>query len=261
MSAASNERHQDSTLYVSTIGGYGVAKVFNGLSDNTPFSSPPWKAAFDDYSDQFDIDRDIGGMVTGRIWGLASHDSQLAVAFTMHPKDMVEYRTTAEERTAIVFIPLDKQSDEEGAVAVSQPPELPPELQRARREAVLGYILHAEQQPDGYSALSRKVIYAASCCAILECKNEALLARARESLEWLMEHTSLDLHEEMSLSNVVERKSPQQLEPPGREVLEQCNICGAGIAGYSVKESQCANGHIFGMFLISFPLVLRLSAL
>lgn len=252
MLSTSNESDQQSTLYLSTIGGYGAAHVFNGLSDHTPFSLPPWKAAIDDYTDQFDIDRDLGGMVTGRIWGLACHNGHLAVAFTVHPKDMIEYRTAAEERTTVVFIPLDKQGEEESAIATSEPPaDQTAELQREKREAVLGYILHADQRPDGYSALSKKVIYAAARCAILDCENEALLARARESLEWLMTLTGLDLREEMSRSSVVEPKSLETLEPPGKEIFEQCDICDADIACNSVQESQCANGHVFGMLLRS----------
>ncbi|ODM22458.1 hypothetical protein SI65_00046 [Aspergillus cristatus] len=253
MSSTSNERDQQSTLYLSTLGGYGAAQAFNGVSDQIPFSLPPWKAAIDDYTDQFDIDRDLGGMVTGRIWGLACHNGHLAVAFTVHPKDMIEYRTAAEERTTIVFIPLDKQSEEESATAMSKPPaDQTAELQRAKREAVLGYILHAEQRPDGYSELSKKVTYAAARCAILDCENEALLARARESLDWLMAITGLDFREEMSRLSIVEPKSPEKLEPPGKEIFEQCDICDAGIACNSIHESQCANGHVFARCNLTF---------
>ena len=249
-----NESDQQLTLYLSTIGGYGAAQVFNSLSDRTPFSLPPWKAAIDDYTDQFDIDRDLGGMVTGRIWGLGCHNGHLAVAFTVHPKDMIEYRTAAEERTTVIFVPLNKQNEGESTMGISElPANQTAELQRVKREAVLGYILHSEQRPDGYSALSKKVIYASARCVILDCENEALLARARESLEWLMTLEVLDLHDEMPRSSVVEPKSPETLEPLGKEIFEQCDICDAGIACNSVQESQCANGHVFGMS--SFPLL------
>jgi len=248
MLSTSNERDQQSTLYLSTIGGYGAAQVFNGLSDHTPFSPPPWKAIIDDFTDQFDIDRDLGGMVTGRLWGLASHNGHIAVAFTVHPRDMIEYRTAAEERTTVVFIPVGKQSEEESATAMSQLSVVQTaELRCAKREAVLGYILHAEQRPDGYSALSKKVIYAAARCAILDCVNEALLARARESVEWLMTIMGLNLREEMSRSSVVEPKFHNTLEPLGKEIFEKCDICDASIACNSIHESQCANGHVFGM--------------
>lgn len=248
MLSTSNERNEQSTLYLSTIGGYGVAQVFNGLTDHTPFSLPPWKAAIDDYTDQFDIDRDLGGMVTGKIWGLACHNGHLAVAFTVHPKDMIEYRTAAEERTTVVFIPLDKQSEEENAIAISElPADQTTEMQCAKREAVLGYILHANQRSDGYSTFSKKVIYAAARCVILNCENEALIARARESLEWLMTFTGLNLRDDMSCSSAIELKTLETLEPSAREVFEKCDICDASIACNSVQESQCANGHVFGM--------------
>lgn len=181
-------------------------------------------------------------MVTGRIWGLACHKGSLAVAFTMHPKDMVEYRTAAEERTVITFTQLYEDTRDE-------PADLSPEALRAKREAVIGYILHCEK-----SQLSKKVVYAAACCAILDCQKEDLLARSRASLEWLASVTGVDLSEEISKCTTepgtIEPKSPDELSGPGKEIFEQCDICDAGIRWYSVTEAQCANGHLFGTFVL-----------
>lgn len=138
MSVALNEKSQQSALYFGTSGGYGATKEFNDLGDQTSLSLPPWKASFDDYCEQFDIDRDLGGMVTGTIWGLACHDGVIATAFTMHPKDLVEYRTAAEERTVITFTPLVSRR-EEGDTGLSQEvADHSPEFLRTKREAILG---------------------------------------------------------------------------------------------------------------------------
>lgn len=234
---------RDGTLYLSTNGGYGAAKSIHDLDDTT-LSQAPWKDSFDSYCEQFDIDRDLGGMVTGRIWGLACHNGVLAVAFTMHPKDMVEYRTAAEERTIITFTQLYPDTRE-------QPADLSAEALRTKRETVIGYILHSEQLPDGRSQLSKKAIYAAACCAILDCQNEELLARSRTSLEWLASVTGADLSKEISkctpASGTIEPKSSSELSGPGTEIFERCEICDAGVRWYSVTEAQCANGHLFGM--------------
>lgn len=253
MSVALNEKNQQSTLYFGTSGGYGATKEFNDLGDQTSLSPPPWKASFDDYCEQSDIDRDLGGMVTGTIWGLGCHDGVIATAFTMHPKDLVEYRTAAEERTVITFTPLDPRRDEHGTGSSLEVADHSPEFLRMKREAVLGYILHAEQGLDGSSSLSKKVVYAAACCAIHESENEELLDRARMSLEWLATATGADLNEEISKctpgANTIEPKSTEQLQGPGGEMFEQCDMCDAGIAWDSTQEAQCVNGHLFGMHL------------
>lgn len=253
MSVALNEKNQQSTLYFGTSGGYGATKEFNDLGDQTSLSPPPWKASFDDYCEQFDIDRDLGGMVTGTIWGLGCHDGVIATAFTMHPKDLVEYRTAAEERTVITFTPLDPRRDEHGTGSSLEVADHSPEFLRMKREAVLGYILHAEQGLDGSSSLSKKVVYAAACCAIHESENEELLDRARMSLEWLATATGADLNEEISKctpgANTIEPKSTEQLQGPGGQMFEQCDMCDAGIAWDSTQEAQCVNGHLFGMHL------------
>lgn len=251
MSVNGNER-RDCALYLSTNGGYGAAKLFNDSTDGSSLFPPPWKDSFDSYCEQFDIDRDLGGMVTGRIWGLACHDEVLAVAFTMHPKDMVEYRTAAEERTVIIFTQLDRQRDGEGDIDLRQgTTDISPEVLRMRRETVIGHILHSDQAADGSSLLAKKVIYAAACCAILDCENEELVAQARASLEWLATATGADLSDEISkcksVSNPIEPKPASDLNGPGKQLFERCDICDAGIGWYSVKEAQCANGHLFGM--------------
>lgn len=253
MSVALDEKSQQSTLYFGTSGGYGATKEFNELGDQTSLSLPPWKASFDDYCEQFDIDRDLGGMVTGTIWGLGCHDGIIATAFTMHPKDLVEYRTAAEERTVITFTPLDSRRDEGDAGLNQEVADHSLEFPRMKREAVLGYTLHAEQGLDGSSLLSKKVVYAAACCAIHESANEELLPRARISLKWLATATGADLNEEISKcspgANTIEPKSTEQLQGPGGQMFEQCDMCDAGIAWDSAQEAQCVNGHLFGMHL------------
>lgn len=196
-------------------------------------------------------------MVTGRIWGLACHDGILAVAFTMHPKDMVEYRTAAEERTIIAFTTQLYPDTGE------QPADLSPEALRLKRETVIGYILYSEQSPDGRSQLSKKAIYAAACCSILDCQNEDLLARSRTSLEWLASVTGADLSKEISkctsAAGEIESKSPSELSGPGNEIFERCEICDAGIRWYSVTEAQCANGHLFGTSTMTTACTARLT--
>lgn len=239
-------------LCLSTIGGYGATKTFNDIPDGNNFSQPPWKNSFDNYCEQFDIDRDLGGMVTGRIWGLACHARQLAVAFTMHPKDMVEYRTSVEERMVITFAQLSRQHGEDVTKVLQETTDCSPESLRMKRENVLGYILHSNPESDGSNILSTKVVYAAACCAILENENEELLTQARKSLDWLATVTGADLSEEISKcasgSSTMEPKSVEQLTGPGEQLFEQCDICDTGIGWYSVQETQCANGHLFGTF-------------
>ncbi|KAI9932496.1 hypothetical protein ASPWEDRAFT_99126 [Aspergillus wentii DTO 134E9] len=240
-------------LHLGTTGGYGGYKEFPFVQDNhSPIFSPPWKQQSDGIRDQFDIDRDLGGLVVGRVWGLAYNRGVIAAALTMHPRDMVEYCTAAEERTFIVFSSLGTESQEgEGGVSAFQQktPDRSPDFLRTKREGVLGYILRSAPISGDSRLWCPRVVYAAACCAIVESQNEELLLESRSALKWLVTVTGADLSDEISKcstsSNTVDPKSAEQLSGAGAQIFEKCDICDAGIAWYSTQESQCASGHLF----------------
>ena len=51
----------------------------------------------------FAIDKKLGHLTSMKTWGLASHNDILASIISLHPSEMVEYTTTAQERSTIVF--------------------------------------------------------------------------------------------------------------------------------------------------------------
>src|SRR5699024_10367906 len=129
--------------------------------------------------------------------------------------------------------PLDSRRDGGDTRLGQEVADHSPEFLQTKREAVSGYILHAEQGLDGIRLLSKKVVYAAACCAIHESENEELLSRARTSLEWLATATGADLNEEISKcspgASTIQPKSTEQLQGPGGQMFEQCDLCDAGI--------------------------------
>ncbi|KAI9808431.1 MAG: hypothetical protein M1827_007250 [Pycnora praestabilis] len=66
---------------------------------------PQWHRHLIESRTQFSLKYDTGGLVVSKIWGLAASPfgSQVAVCFSSHPGDMVEYSTASTEKSTIVF--------------------------------------------------------------------------------------------------------------------------------------------------------------
>ncbi|KAF5857388.1 hypothetical protein ETB97_005880 [Aspergillus alliaceus] len=232
-------------LAVASFAGMVVLRLQE--SDRLP--QTPWKKQLDNVREQFDIARDLGGYTIARIWGLASYNGLVVAAITVHPGDTVEYRTSAEERTTLIFSHANAEPTESQDLLFLEPlPNLSPDTLRKQREAVLGYILFAGWGDDNRLCLSRKLLYAAACCAIVDSQNDKILSQARKALEWLADVTGIDLADEIAKcsapGSTIDAKSAEQLDGSGQQVFEQCGICDAGISWYSAVEAQCASGHL-----------------
>ncbi|KLJ08804.1 hypothetical protein EMPG_15772 [Blastomyces silverae] len=232
------------------------------------------------FRSRFDLDHDLGGMSVARIWGMTSHRGWLAASFTVHPSDMVEYITTARERSRIVFTPPQPAEGgrwEEPSEAVSAalpwdiPPQLTPKHTRAARAKVLSFTLHENHRDLPNDPWARKLKYAAICCLATDqypADDPHVLEAAKSAAQWLSDALNLDLSLELSLideklqSQTQHPSAPsagpetsKQIQIPGKpreaqtgaghDVFEFCDICGSGIDWYSAEESQCTEGHVF----------------
>ncbi|GFF30702.1 hypothetical protein IFM51744_01213 [Aspergillus udagawae] len=258
MTVASDDESKLSSLHLGTSGGHAAAKElieFTDAQDDGLLSPPPWQAQFDAMRERFDIDHDLGGLATGRIWGLAAYDGLIAVAFTLHPGDMIEYRTGSQERTIIVFSKANLHQQPHTPSFLRELPVFTSDFLRLRREVVLRFTLRSLDHDDR-NPWYQKLVYAAACCALVESQDESLLLQAREVFEWLATATGVDLTEELtkcsSPGNKLESKSVEQLDGAGGHIFEKCDICQAGVAWYSAQEAQCAGGHLFGRCNLSY---------
>ncbi|KKK20006.1 hypothetical protein AOCH_004024 [Aspergillus ochraceoroseus] len=250
MTVASATQSGPSTLHLATVGGYTAAVPLSRIEEAGQLSRPPWQTRVDDIREQFDIDRDLGGLAVSRIWGVASTGGLVIVALTMHPGDMVEYRTNTEERLTLFF-----STPNGDAAALETLPfgrgnlNRSADFLRERRDMVIQYVLQDEEATNETRNLCPKILYAAACCAIVQSHNSELLSQARKVLERLAASTGVDLTEEIAKSsstgNVIGPKSPEQLGTSGHDIFEHCEVCDAGIAWDSAKEAQCAAGHVF----------------
>ncbi|PWY75331.1 hypothetical protein BO94DRAFT_589134 [Aspergillus sclerotioniger CBS 115572] len=236
---------QTLVLYGATAGGYMGAVPFRPGKNEHSIHPVPWQDQLDDIRERYDFDRDLGGLAVARAWGLTSYNGMVAAGITVHPGDMIEYRTAAEERlTIIISTPDRSQSNGAG----SQTADSPSDLQH-KREAVLGYILHFEDNDGGRPPLSSKILYATACCAIVESTDAALVYQAHKVLVRLATTTGADLNDELSKCSIsknrIAPKSADVLDGPGSQIFERCDICGAGVDWYSSQEAQCATGHVF----------------
>ncbi|KAE8382294.1 transcription factor IIIC subunit delta N-term-domain-containing protein [Aspergillus bertholletiae] len=250
MTVALDGVSQRPTLHLGTVGGYTAAMTLPGIQSSDELPETAWKKQLDNIREQFDIARDLGGYTISRTWGLASYDSLVVAAFTLHPGDTVEYRTSAEERTTLVFSHVNAELTEFDDLIFPYPlPDRSPDALRRQREAAMGYILFVEGDDYSRLALSRKILYTAACCAIVDSQNDKILSQARKALEWLASGTDVDLSDEIGKcslpGSMIDAKTAEQLEGPGQQIFEQCAICDAGLSLYSATEAQCADGHLF----------------
>ncbi|KAL4735627.1 transcription factor IIIC subunit delta N-term-domain-containing protein [Aspergillus similis] len=234
-------------LHLGSVGGYAAVMP---LAASGELSTAPWNEKVEDVRERFDIDRDLGSLAIARIWGLVSQQELIAAAITLHPGDMVEYRTNAEDRLTIVLSTATGQPMDPEKVSFFRQSQISsPEFSRERRDFVLQYILCNHTGTE--STLSPKVLYAAACCAIVQSQRAELIASACEVLEKLSASTGVHVSDEIARcsepGSTIEAKPSEALNAPGGNIFEKCEVCGAGIAWYSAQETQCATGHVFGL--------------
>ncbi|KAE8354040.1 transcription factor IIIC subunit delta N-term-domain-containing protein [Aspergillus coremiiformis] len=249
MVIALDEESQTPILHLGTVGGYTATMTLSGIQQSYGLPQAPWKRQLENVREQLDIARDLGGYTIARIWGLASCDGLVVAAITVHTGDSIEYRTSAEERTTLIFSHANTELTESDLVLSRPVPDRSPDTLRKQREGVLGYILFVENGDYSRLSLSRKLLYAAACCAIVDSQNEKVLSQARKALDWLASVAKVDLADEITKcstpGNTIEAKSTEQLNGLGQHLFEQCAICDAGMSWYSAMEAQCAAGHLF----------------
>ncbi|KAL3484808.1 transcription factor IIIC subunit delta N-term-domain-containing protein [Aspergillus germanicus] len=248
MTVAIHPESKTPVLHLGTIEGHGATKafVYGGEADEP--SRAPWKDRIEDIRERFDIDRDLGGLAVSRIRGLTSVQGIVATAVTLHPGDMVEYRSSTEDRLIILFSTSDGQPTQTDSVPFLRGnPTFSPEFLMEHRDVVLRYILRSGN--DAKQALSPKVLYAAACCAIVQSQSLELLSNAREVLESLASNHGVDLTDEIvkcsEPGSFIDAKPAELLDAANDNVFERCDICGSGIGWDSSQEAQCASGHVF----------------
>jgi hypothetical protein len=253
MTVASHPESKTPVLHLGTIEGHGATKafVYGGEADEP--SRAPWKDRIEDIRERFDIDRDLGGLAVSRIRGLTSVQGIVATAVTLHPGDMVEYRSSTEDRLIILFSTSDGQPTQTDSVPFLRGnPTFSPEFLMEHRDVVLRYILRSGN--DAKRALSPKVLYAAACCAIVQSQSLELLSNAREVLESLASNHGVDLTDEIAKCSepggFIDAKPAELLDAVNDNVFERCDICGSGIGWDSSQDAQCASGHVFGMSIL-----------
>jgi hypothetical protein len=251
MTALYDDKSEALSLHLGTMSGIGAVLNLDGSGTTHSPKSTQWSKVVADRLEQFDLDRDLGGQSVARIWGLASHRGVIAVLFSRHPTDMIEYRVASDEKSALAFASedMDSSTDIETLLApiTSATESWSPADQR---EAVISYLLSSMDGTVEHDPESQRLIYASACCAIVDQKGEAIRAHARVSLERLAVLTGADLNEEIARcgdeKSTLPAKTIEQLSGPGAHMFERCEICEAGIAWVSAGEAQCTEGHLFG---------------
>ncbi|KAI1918992.1 hypothetical protein LOZ58_006538 [Ophidiomyces ophidiicola] len=218
-----------------------------------------WGKAIENCRALFDLDNDLGGMATARVWGISRYHEWIAVCFTVHPTDTVEHLTASHSRLRVSFCQARRISEGQTDVMPMWHVPLQHDSLKARYR-VLEYALSQQNRsvPDDPSL--KRLVYSA-CCSVLVCpeREKQILRLVRSALSWLQESSSFDLMTEISFLNrlevcpddnadvhcIIPAKPQDQIDNPAGEILEICEICRSGIGWYSNKESQCFEGHVF----------------
>lgn len=213
------------------------------------------------YRQRYDVQYELGDMSMVRTWGITTFDGWTALAFTMHPGDVLEYTTRADESTTILFIP-----PEPGAV-FPKPANITDEVVAKKRDEIFLYILSSANRLNQSDLRSARLVYAACIFAIYIHYNEQqepgnennILSLARQALTQLSSIFDLPITEELSYCdpdspNASEKlgavpKPASMLEGPGGWIFEKCHTCfrrGKGNVGLSWRDQHttiCENGH------------------
>ncbi|KAJ5220548.1 hypothetical protein N7468_009752 [Penicillium chermesinum] len=242
-------------LQMGTLGGLRGCMSLNPSGELDAWTLPPWSRTVDNFREQYDLDLDLGGETTVRIWGVATCRGLSAVLFTRHPTDMIEYRMSSAERTMIAFGSEELHSllDLYSRLR-SGNGELPPASEQ--REGVITFLLSCGVCDNIQSHEDQKLVYAAACCAIVDNQKEAIRSQARRALEHLTTLTGADLSIEISKCNAdpshIPFKPSHLRDSPAAHLFEWCEVCGSSLSWSSPDEAQCAEGHVFARCSLSF---------
>ncbi|QGA12418.1 hypothetical protein EYB26_000062 [Talaromyces marneffei] len=250
---SSTVSHDTRTIYLTSLGRFSEATPLSTtgtlLEESLVKTQPPWVDQVERYRQRYSIQYELGDMTIVRTWGLATFDGWTAVAFTMHPGDVLEYTIRAEESTIILFTPP------EPSAVFPKPADL------------------SDQRSDLRSA---RLTYSACVCAINAnygaqqeiSKNEPLLSIARQALTYLSTIFELPVDEEISYCDINKPstdpvlystpKPASTLEGPTGWIYERCHTCfrrGNGNVGLSWRDQNttiCANGHTWNRCALTF---------
>ncbi|KAJ5638963.1 uncharacterized protein N7484_006825 [Penicillium longicatenatum] len=251
------EQHKTCTLQIGTLGGLGTSITLDQSGALGPWKVPLWMKAVEDFREDYDLDRDLGGYTAARIWGLSMYRGLTAALFTMHPTDMVEYRVSSNEKAIIVFTNENTlEAPDFHTLFTPHSVDSEPQFARDQREKAISSVLASGEQEKGENKEDDKLVYAAACCALVDGHSNSIRAQARECLERLANKTGADLSDEISKcdleSSTISAKSTDQQTMPGGHLFEYCEICGTGLTWDSANEAQCANGHLLVRCGLSF---------
>lgn len=275
------------TFYIAShLGNVSSVSVPDRHQPPVSNPAPPISRQIDGYRNAYDAKHLLGGNSEARIWGLApyrlytntSNDEYttrdgktesrrpewVCACFTLHPTDLVETSIQSQVMMKIVFAPV--ESDAEGCNATVIPyGELSMDKIRSARGEVLRYVLqkflHQQKEVEAHPSahtdiLCDKLIYAASCCAIVAHPEDSRLrALAREVIDMLANrYPNVEFSEERALcddehnGNEERRITAKPNADTVPSIVEVCEICGACLMWYDANESQCSEGHIFSRF-------------
>lgn len=113
--------------------------------------------------------------------------------------------------------------------------------------------------------LSRKLLYIHACLAMrLTPVNIDILELAENALRWLQDTVHVNLKLELDFCATIKNPSSEMSQtewPPPRkrqvsfnndeyDIFEACDICGESLGWTADLNARCANGHVFGEFII-----------
>ncbi|OKL62907.1 hypothetical protein UA08_01195 [Talaromyces atroroseus] len=262
------------SMYLTTLGLFleavPLSTIGTPLEETLSRVYAPWTTHMERYRQKYDIQYELGDMAIVRTWGLSTFDGWTAVAFTMHPGDVLEYTTRAEENTIIIFTHPDPNA------VFPKPAEISDELTATKRAEILQYILSSANKLRWCDLRSARLVYAACVYAInlhyhYHAKQHDLLRLARQALSHLSAVFNLPITEELSYCDSEQDttassnnplgatpKPASLLEGPGGWIFEKCQTCfrrkneNVGLSWQNPNTAICGNGHAWNRCALTF---------
>ena len=201
------------------------------------FSDPPWLSEIQDAVRSFTAKYELEDAAMPRIHGLIANGSHLAICFSVHPTDVLEYVTPATDVSRILFHKLSAASDDwrKDSVVAHTPQNV--------RQFLLRWTLHHFNAIHGKEAstLDKKLISTQKDVVPIttwDPRMDALYCSFIENMKLPVEGSN----------NINHTERFPALEDGLKDILKElCAICGTQLDSDSPESATCETGHVYGI--------------
>lgn len=205
--------------------------------------SAPWSVALHDATRSFGASYGLEDATRTRIYGLASNGKHVAICFSVHPTDIIEYITPSLELSHVAFHPIPGTNEGLGTCSPNSD-----ELNR-RKEIFRWLILSITKRDIKKLSTSDLMLLWTQFRILFQLSPDAQFFSP-----FLTTLENLGLHAEYYTKHMLNMSSQEVVEGLNglmNGVIEFCEICHSELDCESSEETMCENGHAYSRCSLS----------